>query len=119
MTGVTIIDKKKRQPAGKRGVGGIFLLVLAIGLAAAGCEYNYFESGGTLTIVNKTMIDYNVTVMGRTAVLTPGSRKSWDFSEDVTAEFNYTPVGFSASSARHTTRIEYGVKKIIHIVYED
>jgi hypothetical protein len=94
----------------------IFALTLA--LLVMGCEYNYFESGGTLTVVNKTMVDYYVTVEGSSATLSPGSRKSWEFDTDTTAEFSYSPVGYSRSD-RHTTDIGYGVQKVVTIKYED
>jgi hypothetical protein len=93
------------------------LFVLALGLAITGCEYNYFEAGGTLTVVNKTREDYYVGTSYYTDdLLKPGSSKSWDFDDNTSVTIYYCPTSRSYPGDRKID-IEYGVETVVNLVY--
>jgi hypothetical protein len=112
------IEKRNKQMAKKTVFQGIFVLTLALELVVMGCEYNYLEKGGTLTIVNKTSENYYVGrwEAGSFTLLTPGSSVSWDFAEDTSVSICYYS-GESSDKKDSSTRIEYGVKKTVNLVY--
>jgi hypothetical protein len=115
---IDFIDIWSKQMAKKRLYHGFYLLVITIGLVFMSCEYNFFEKGGDITIVNKTTIDYYVSVnQSKAILLSPGSSKSWNFSEDGSILVSYYPSG-SYQSSIFTTEIKFGVEKILNLVYD-